>query len=75
MTIGVYQKKRARKKGRKIKRSTVTTVKITDEGYKYLFLEEEEEEKNSTDLRGIWKGSKLIYGSFYSFKQDSLSVR
>jgi hypothetical protein len=36
VTVGVYQKKRARKKGRKIKRSTVTTVKITDKGYKYL---------------------------------------
>jgi len=50
VTVGVYQKKRPTKKGRKLKRSTVTTVKITDKGYKYLFLEEKEEEK-STELR------------------------
>ena len=43
VTVGVYQKRRARKKGRKIKRSTVTTVKITDKGYKYLEQEGEQE--------------------------------
>ena len=49
VTIGVYQKRRVRRKGRKIKRLTVTTVKITDKGYKYLEQvgeqEEEEEEE------------------------------
>ncbi len=35
--VGVYQKKRARtKKDRKITRPTVTTVKVTHKGYKYL---------------------------------------
>ena len=35
--VGVYQKKRARtKKGRKTTRPTVTTVKVTHKGYKYL---------------------------------------
>jgi hypothetical protein len=39
VTINVYQRKRARKKGRDIQRqSTVTIVKITDKGYKYLLL-------------------------------------
>jgi predicted transcriptional regulator len=42
VTVGIYQKKRSRKKGRKIKRSTVTTVKITDKGYKYLEQEARE---------------------------------
>lgn len=36
VTIDIYQRKRARKKGRDIKRPTVMTVKITDKGYKYL---------------------------------------
>lgn len=37
VTVSTYQRKRARKNGRVIKRqSTVTTVKITDRGYKYL---------------------------------------
>jgi predicted transcriptional regulator len=37
VTVGVYQKKGARrKKGRLITRPTVTTVKVTDKGYKYL---------------------------------------
>ena len=37
VTIDIYQRKRARrKKGRKIKRPTVMTVKMTDKGYKYL---------------------------------------
>src|SRR3712207_679848 len=37
VTISVYQKKRVRRKnGRKITRPTVTTVKVTDKGYKYL---------------------------------------
>lgn len=31
VTVGVYQKKRPTKKGRKLKRSTVTTVKIWDQ--------------------------------------------
>jgi predicted transcriptional regulator len=35
--VTTYQRKRARKNGRKIERqSTVTTVKITNKGYKYL---------------------------------------
>lgn len=35
--VTTYQRKRARKNGRKIMRqSTVTTVKITNKGYKYL---------------------------------------
>ena len=36
VTVGVYQKRRARKKGRKAMRPTVTTVKVTHKGYKYL---------------------------------------
>ena len=36
VTIDIYQRKRARKKGRDIKRPTVMTVKITDKGYKHL---------------------------------------
>lgn len=37
VTVTTYQRKRARKNGRMVKRqSTVTTVKITDKGYKYL---------------------------------------
>jgi predicted transcriptional regulator len=43
VTIDTYQRKRARKSGRDIKRPTVMTVKITDKGYKYLLLKEEEE--------------------------------
>lgn len=43
VTVGIYQKKRATKKGRKIKRSTVTTIKITDKGYKYLEQEAQEQ--------------------------------
>lgn len=39
VTIDIYQRKRARKKGRDIKRPTVMTVKITDKGYKYLLGE------------------------------------
>jgi hypothetical protein len=35
--VATYQRKRARKNGRTIKRqSTVTTAKITNKGYKYL---------------------------------------
>jgi predicted transcriptional regulator len=45
VTIDTYQRKRARKRGRDIKRPTVMTVKITDKGYKYLLLEEEKEEE------------------------------
>jgi DNA-binding transcriptional regulator LsrR (DeoR family) len=43
VTVGIYRRKRrTRKKGREIKRRlTVTTVKITDKGYKYLLLKEE----------------------------------
>jgi hypothetical protein len=43
VSIGIYRRKRrTRKKGREIKRRlTVTTVKITDKGYKYLLLKEE----------------------------------
>jgi predicted transcriptional regulator len=40
--VGVYQKKRVRKKGKELKRQTVMTVKITDKGYKYLQEEEQE---------------------------------
>jgi predicted transcriptional regulator len=36
ITVDICQKRRARKKGREIKRPTVMTVKITDKGYKYL---------------------------------------
>ncbi len=36
VTVDICQKRRARKKGREIKRPTVMTVKITDKGYKYL---------------------------------------
>ncbi len=45
VTVGVYQKKRARKKGKELKRRTVMTVKITDKGYKYLQEEEQGEEQ------------------------------
>ena len=45
VTVGIYQKKKATKKGKKIKRSTVTTVKITHKGYKYLEHEGEQEEE------------------------------
>ena len=43
VTIGIYQKRRAYKKGKEIKRPTVMTVKITDKGYKYLQEEGNEE--------------------------------
>jgi predicted transcriptional regulator len=43
VTVSVYQKRRARKKGKEIKRPTVMTVKITDKGYKYLQEEEHEQ--------------------------------
>jgi hypothetical protein len=45
VSIGIYRRKRrTRKKGREIKRRlTVTTVKITDKGYKYLLEEEKGE--------------------------------
>jgi predicted transcriptional regulator len=43
VTIGIYQKRRAHKKGKEIKRPTVMTVKITDKGYKYLQEEGNEE--------------------------------
>jgi DNA-binding transcriptional ArsR family regulator len=38
VTVGVYQKKRMRrrKKGGKLIRTTVTTAKVTHKGYKYL---------------------------------------
>ncbi len=39
VTVGIYhRKRRIRKKGREIRRRrlTVTTVKVTDKGYKYL---------------------------------------
>src|SRR5687768_15626665 len=44
VSIGIYRRKRrTRKKGREIKRRlTVTTVKITDKGYKYLVEEKGE---------------------------------
>jgi hypothetical protein len=32
VTIGIYRKRRAQKKGRDIKRPTGTTIKITDKG-------------------------------------------
>lgn len=41
VTIDIHQKRRARKKGREIKRPTVTTVKIADKGYKYLLEDNE----------------------------------
>jgi predicted transcriptional regulator len=47
VTIDTYQRKRARKRGRDIKRPTVTIVKITDKGYKYLLLLEEENEEEA----------------------------
>jgi hypothetical protein len=45
VTVGIYhRKRRIRKKGREIKRRlTVTTVKVTDKGYKYLLEEEKGE--------------------------------
>jgi predicted transcriptional regulator len=49
VTIDIYQRKRARKKGRDIKRTTVMTFKITDEGYKYLLLEEQEQEEEEEE--------------------------
>ncbi len=45
VTVDIYQRKRARKKGRDIKRPTVMTAKITDKGYKFLLLETEEEKE------------------------------
>ncbi|MGH9989162.1 MAG: hypothetical protein ACREAS_01860, partial [Nitrososphaera sp.] len=51
VTIDIYQRKRARKKGRDIKRPTVMTFKITDEGYKYLLLEEQEQEEEEKDIK------------------------
>ena len=41
VTVVICQKRRARKKGREIKRPTVMTVKITDKGYKYLLKDNE----------------------------------
>jgi predicted transcriptional regulator len=49
VTIDIYQRKRARKKGRDIKRPTVMTFKITDEGYNYLLLEEQEQGEEEKD--------------------------
>jgi predicted transcriptional regulator len=55
VTVGIYhRKRRIRKKGREIERRrlTITTVKITDKGYKYLRGGDATVEKN------IWMRSK-----------------
>ena len=49
VTIDVYQKKRARRKGKELKRQTVMAVKITDKGYKYLQEEEQEHHRRQQD--------------------------
>jgi predicted transcriptional regulator len=49
ITITAYQRKRAHKKRSEVKRqSTVTTVKVTDKGYKYLQQEEEQYKRRTT---------------------------